>query len=888
MAAMLAGARDGRGGGLVLRGEPGIGKSTLLDHAAARAAGFRVLRTAGVEPETELGYAALHRLLWPVRDRIDGLPGPQAEALGAVFGRTAPAELDRFVVAMATLSLLADLALAEPVLCLVDDAHWADRPSLDVFAFVARRLAAEPIALLLAARADDGQQVDGAGLVDLPLAGLDRDAALALLGRAALSVAEREALLRDTGGNPLAILELPPGSRAGAEPLPLAESLRGAFLARVAELDESARRLLLLVAADGSGRPDVIRRAAKALDVDPARLAGGELDGLLRLGGPEVTFRHPLIRSAVYHGAGPAARRAAHRALAAALAEDAADDSAADRRAWHLGQAADGPDEAVAVELERSAERAAGRAGPAAAAAALTRAAELSTTSATRDRRSVAAANAWWRGGHPARAAALLDQAGQQTREIRWDAVRLRALMQLRAGTPGDAVALLWPVLPEVLATEPRRAIELLMVFGEASYHANATAAWAEIAAVVEAQPLPGDGLDDALARMFRAACRVRSGTEPGLAPGDLDLIARHPDPTALCWAGGMAYGLGEHEYGRRLRLAAAARARSHGAIGTLAWVLVFLVTDDMVHGRFATAAAYTQEGRRFAEETGQPNLTCWYDGTQAMLAALRGRPAEARRIAERVLVEAAGRRLAAATATAYRALALLDLAAGRAGDALAHLRVLERGGEQHPGLMLDAVPDLVEAAARAGRAEEVAARLDPFSRWADSTGSPDLQALAARCRALLADDQEPGLRAALRLHAAGDRPLERARTELLLGEHLRRSRRPVAARAFLRAALDTFRTLGALAWATRAADELRAAGETSAPDAGSAEPDALASLTPQELRIAMAVAEGATNREVAAQLFLSPRTVDYHLRKVFKKVGISSRAELIRLVTAR
>lgn len=886
MAAMLADARDGRGGGLVLRGEPGIGKSTLLDHAGELAAGFRVLRTAGVEPEADLGYAALHRLLWPVRDRIGGLPGPQADALGAVFGQTAPAELDRFVVAMATLSLLADVALAAPVLCLVDDAHWADRPSRDVFAFVARRLAAEPIALLLAARADEGQPVDGAGLADVPLAGLDHDAALALLGRPTLSVAEREALLRDTGGNPLAILELPPGSRAGAEPLPLADSLRRAFLARVAALDEAARRLLLLVAADGSGRPDVIRRAARDLDADPARLAGGELDGLLRLGGPEVTFRHPLIRSAVYHDAGPAARRAAHRALASALTAVAD----ADRRAWHLGQAADGPDEAVAVELERSAGRAAGRAGPAAAAAALTRAAELSATPAERDRRSVAAADAWWRGGHPARAAALLDQAGQETPEIHWDAVRLRALMQLRSGTPSDAVALLWPVLPEVLATDPRRAIQLLMVFGEAGYHANATTAWAEIATVVEAQSLPGDGVDDALARMFRAACRMRSGTEPGLAPGDLDLIASHPDAATLCWAGGMAYGIGEPAFGRRLRLAAAAKARSQGAIGTLAWVQVFLVTDDMTHGRFATAAAYTEEGRRFAEETGQPNLTCWYDGILAMLAALRGRAAEARRIADRVVVEAAGRRLAAATAFAYRALALLDLAAGRAGEALAHLLVLERGGgAQHPGLMLDAVPDMVEAAARAGRPEEVAARLDKFGRWADSTGSADLRALAARCRALLAEDPEPQLRAALALHAAGDRPIERARTELLLGEHLRRSRRPVAARPFLRAAMDTFRALGALAWATRASDELRAAGETgTGADSGSGGPGALASLTPQELRIAMAVGEGATNREVAAQLFLSPRTVDYHLRKVFKKIGISSRAELIRLFTAR
>ncbi len=892
--ALLERARAGRGGGLVLHGEPGIGKSALLGYAAERAAGMRLLRTVGVEPECDLSHATLHRLLLPVLDWIDRLPEPQARALGVVFGQADGPVPDRFLVALATLSLLSEIAGERPVLCLVDDAHWADAPSVDALAFVARRLDAEPIALLLAARADQRRPVDVAGLVDLSLAGLDREAARALLaerGGDRLSAAEQDELLRATAGNPLAIRELPAAAWQGAgrgEPLPLAAGLRRAFLQRARQREPAAQRLLLLVAADGSGRRDTIQRAARlrlGSDLEPQAL--DELDDLITDDGFRLAFRHPLIRSAIYYGASPAERRAAHQALAAALDTEPAE---LDRRAWHLGQAADGPDEPAAEELERSAKRATQRAGPAAAAASLERAAELSTSDPRRARRLVAAATAWWQGGHPARATTLLQQAERiapLAKRVRLDIVGLRALMELRAGTPSDALALLLPVLPDALGWRDRdQAIQLLILFGEASFHANATDAWNQITGFVERLPLDGDGPQDILFRVFQAACRVRAGADPGLAPGDLDALELLMDPAELGWAGGTAWGVGNRDLARRLHRKAVLRARTLGAAGTLAWALEYLVADELARGRFATAEAHAEEGHRFAVETGQPNTACRHQGWLAVLAALRGQEPQARQLAEEVLVEASKRHLPSATASAYRALGLLDLAAGRFAQAMELFEAMDRDSvTTHPGIVLSSVPELVEAAAGANQPGRAAEPLDRFASWAEATNSAELRALVAQCRALLAsaDAAETGFRLALQLHAQTDRPMERARTQLLYGQHMRHQRRRSDARPHLRAAMETFQRLGASVWADRAHHELRATGETTR----RREPSTLATLTPQELRVVAAVSEGATNREVAAQLFLSPRTVDYHLRKVFQKAEISSRAELIRLALA-
>ncbi len=418
------------------------------------------------------------------------------------------------------------------------------------------------------------------------------------------------------------------------------------------------------------------------------------------------------------------------------------------------------------------------------------------------------------------------------------------------------------------------------MLIGEAGYHAGDPAAWREVTDTIERLPMTGDDSNVVLLRLACAVGRVRRGEPSGLADGDLAAIERLTDPGTLCWAGGMVWGIGDRARSRWLRRRAMEGAAAVGAAGTLAWVLEFVVVDELAMGRLNAAAAYADEGGRHAVETGQPNLGCWFRGTLATIAALRGKGDEARTLADEVLADAMGRNLVAATAQASRALGLLELAAGRAEQAVAHLR--PHDGPTHPGLALQNVPDLVEAASRLGRPKLAAEPLRHYTRWAEATGSPDLLALVARCAALTATgDADAAYRRALELHPVGEQPLERAHTQLLYGEYLRRARRRSAAKQQLRAALTTFKTVGAIAWADRARDELRATGETAADP----HPDALAALTPQELRIATSVAEGATNREIAARLFLSTRTVDYHLRKVFQKTGISSRMELIHLL---
>ncbi|MEJ3656832.1 AAA family ATPase [Actinomycetes bacterium KLBMP 9759] len=872
---LLQRARDGAGGAAVITGEPGIGKTALLTHAAAEAEGMCVLRTVGAEPESELGYAALHQLLLPQLDRASSLPAPQAGALAIVFGAAEGAPPDRFMVALATLTLLTDLAAEQPVVCLVDDAQWLDRPSLDVLMFVVRRIALEPIAVVLAARPDATQVIDLAGAVDIRLGGLDRLSARELLLERTgdqLSVPQQDEVIAAAAGNPLAIRELPIGGWRVGEPLPLTESLGSAFRERVRRLDPPSNDLLLLVAADGTGRLDVVQAAAGR---DGHPLDG--LDELVEVDGGRVAFRHPLIRSAVYHGADPARRRAAHQALAVAHQDP-------ERRAWHLGQAADGPDEDVAAELERSATRAMRRAGPAAAAAALTRAAELSADDDRRQARLVDAAAAWWRGGDAVRAQELLARARIDVDgPTRYRAAGLRALVELRAGRPSDAVTLLRPVLAGALESDRDAATELLMLLGEASFHANTGSAWAEVVDTVGRRRL---GKDDHLFRLVTAVAQVRSGAPVELLAADLDAVERMTDPEALCWAGGLLYGLGRREHGRWLRREAMRHARATGAVGTLAWVLMFVVSDEQLRDRLDTAAAHAEEGQRFAMESGQPNLDCWFRGSLAVMASIRDSADEAVRLASSVLAEAQERDLAAAAGLARRALGIVELAAGRHDEALQHLRPPERAGDAHPGIILMNVPELVEAAVRAQRPEQAAEPLEQFARWARASGSPELGALAARSRALTTegDAAYAEYRNALDLHEQADHPLEKARTELLYGQFLRRERRRSDARTVLRSALATFGRLDAKAWTARAADELRATGES-----GSAgqQSDALGTLTPQELRIATAVSEGATNREIAAQLFLSVRTIDYHLRKVFQKLHITSRAELVRFVLA-
>lgn len=892
LVSLLRHAAEGRGGGLVLHGEPGIGKTVLLSYAEERATGFHVLRAVGVAPEAELAYSTLHQLLLPALRLIDELPDPQALALRILFGRAHGAPPDPFLVALSTLSLLSLLAGEKPVLCVIDDAHWADQPTLKTVAFVARRLDEEPIALALAARADEGHSTDLPSLHRIPLMGLNRDAAQALLAERAaggrpLTDTERDHLLAATGGNPLALLELagrevPP--EAPHEPLAMTDELQRSFLNRTRTRHATSLPLLQVIAADGSGSVETIEKAATTLRVATDTLHRGELGDLLTYDGTRLVFRHPLIRSAIYHSATVDKRAAIHRALAAAF------DTPADqhRRAWHLGQAATGYDEQAAEALEHSAEQAALRGGPAAGMAALSRAAELSADGAGRGRRLWIAARAAVRGGFTAQAARLLDRAErepQMDESDRLAVAALRAILETVAGSPEDAMDILKPWLPLALRIDRQRFLPTIAMYPELGYRTNRPQAWSDVAGWLDATPLAPDRPEDAVLRLLHSACRARAGRNPGLTPEDRAAVESLTDPITMTLTGAISRGLGDYELSRRLYRKAGQLARNSGTLGALAWNLEYQAADEIARGRFGLAEAYAEEGCQFATEVGQPNTACRNRGLLALCAAIRGRP-EASELAADVLAEASSRNLTDAMSYARRALGLTELVAGRHRDAARYFEAIGGWDTGAPSdLALGTVPELAEALVRAGDHDRAAAAVARYAQWTERTASPELGALTARCRALLcADgDADDHYTESLRLHAMSDSPMERARTELLFGQHLRRHRRRAEAQPHLRNAAETFRRIGALTWAERAQGELRATGES----ARTPETAALSELTPQELRVTLAVGEGLTNREIAAQLFLSPRTVDYHLRKVFQKTDVTSRAELMRLVLA-
>jgi DNA-binding CsgD family transcriptional regulator/DNA replicative helicase MCM subunit Mcm2 (Cdc46/Mcm family) len=876
---LLEAARCGHGGGLLLNGEPGIGKSTLLAYAREQAPDALVLSATGVPAESGLGYGLLQELLAPIMHLGRNLPEPQAEALGTALGQRDSGPPDRFLVSLAVLSLLCEAAAERTVLCLADDVHWADQPSLSALSFAARRLTAERVVLLASARA-----MVVAGFREMRLGGLATQDATELLDqRVPMAPGVRDALVRAAAGNPLALTELPNGLTAAQlagkvplpDPLPLPGELERVFADRIRGLPPRARTVALICAAAGSADLATILRAATALGAGEAL---GEtldsLDGILR---PDGTFRHPLVRSAAYYSAGSDERRRVHRALAQV--------SDSDRRAWHLAEAATGPDPDAAAALEASAEQALRRGGAAAAADALERAAGLSVSPGDTLRRLVAAADAAWRAGDSTRTAALLDRGDRlsvRDADIRLRMSYLRGLIELRSGLPGDGLALLLPAGADAVAVDPRLAVEMLAAAGECAFQAGDSAGVREIAAVMEKLPDEQSGPHMLLARLYKAVIPRTAGQPSGPLDAALGELERIDDPDLLARGGGMVYGLGDYALARRLRLKAVARARALGAAGTLAWALRSLAMDEISRDRYMWAQAYASEGMSLAVETGQPNLACQHRAILAHTAAFRGAVDVARRLAEQVLTESAARGLLGTAALARLGLVNLELARGRPDEALTHLDTVLAVATLG-GMALHATPDLVEAAVRAGRSSLAASRLPAYLAWAQTSDTASARALACRCRALLADPGEADelFGSALRWHrSAGDR-LEAARTALLFGEHLRRDRRRVAAREQLRSAWDTFTSLGAAAWAERAAIELRATGETVR--SGPADNP----LTPQEFQIARLVSDGLTNRDVGAQLFISPRTVDHHLRNIYRKLGISSRTELARAVPA-
>jgi DNA-binding CsgD family transcriptional regulator len=691
----------------------------------------------------------------------------------------------------------------------------------------------------------------------------------------------------------LALVELPQalterqieGRDALAGKLPPTTSVEQAYLERVNRLPAEARSILVLASAEETGDRATVTRAAAELGLDPATLAAGEAEGLIRVAPHQIEFRHPLVRSAIYNAAGFTERELAHRALAAVLDGEAN----ADRRAWHRSAAAIGAEADVAAELEATADRAKLRAGHGAASAALERAAELSPDATEKGRRLVLAAVAANLAGRTSRAIAIADRAeGVVTDPIqRADLAHVRGDSELLGGRPEYASDVFAAGSESVAALDGRRGLEL----AGASIRSAALCGdparvkrGLQLANAIE--PDPDDEQQVLMSAINRAVESVQRGDLAAGGPVLRDVLAQtadSPDLRLVTLGAVAATFLGDHEQARRLHGRIASDARRSGALNLLVNALASQAGASFFARKLPEAAAEADEAARLARDLGLENPAAQPLALLAWIAAVQGREDDCRRYAEEALTLSAARGLALAAATATWALAELDLGKGRWEDALEGLEAVAevRPGFSHPLLSLISTPDRVEAAVRAGRPESTGEALAAFATWAKSSNAPWAGPVLERCYGLLAQGEEAAehFDEALRLHAEEGNSFERARTELVYGELLRRDKKRSEARRHLRSAQTTFEQFHAAFWLERATNELRATGET----ARKRDPSTLAQLTPQELQIASLVGEGGSNKEIAAQLFLSPRTVEYHLRKVFQKLGISSRAELIR-----
>ena len=890
LSALLDAASGSSSAALVLSGEPGVGKTALLDEARARASGMHVLAARGVESESVLPFAGLHQLIRPALALVDRLPAPQAAALRGALGLAERAGEDRFLIAAACLTLLSELAEQRPVLCLVDDAQWLDAASAGALLFVARRLDAEGIVMLFALRAGEERRFDARGVPELVLDGLDREAAAAMIARrpdGAVAPAVQRMLVEQSGGNALALVELPNAlsatQLAGDEPLPrtlpLTPNVERLFLERVRRLPAPAQKVLSLVAADESGRLAPVMRAAAAAGIDGDALEAAERAGLVVVRDERIDVRHPLVRSAIIQGLSSDERRATHLALAGVLDED----ESVDERTWHLAAAAMGPDAGIAAALEMVAERARRRSAHAPAAAALERAAELSPEIEPRGRRLAAAAAAAWHAGQPDRASALLDRADRLVadRRLRADLVHLRGEIQLRCGGLVEACDILVAGAADVAALDTRKALEMLIQAREAAGWAGDTPRTADTSHRAEALPPSKDPTTRFLADLLVGIGKLYEGESGVALPLVRDVVARadgFDEPSWLTWSAAGAQGVGDERRAAELHQRAIGLARASGAVDKLTYALLTYVLMGLFAGRLDVAAE-AAEGLTLAREAGLPNAQSKHLAMLAWFAAVRGDDAECRASAEVAVELARVSGGAFANAMAEWGLGLLELSRGHGDAAAVHLeRVCDpTPGVGHPYFALLSAPDLVEASVLAGRMGRAREAFAPFEGFAQAGAPPWALALSARCRALLSADPEPEFAEALDLHADSDRALDRARTLLLLGEHRRRVRDEAGAREPLRAAFHGFDEVGAVGWARRARDELRGAGAT----AGAGEGSLLARLEPEELQMARLVADGHSNREVAARLFRSPRTIDAQLRRVFAKLGVSSRIEL-------
>ena len=877
------------GGSLVVRGEPGIGKSALLRavNERATARGLTILRVTGIQSETSLAFAGLHQLLLPVIDGVEDLPGPQRDAVLSAFGMTGAAAPDLFLTALATLELLADAASASPLVLIVEDAHWLDRPTGDVLAFVARRLELEPIAMLFAIREGFESPMIGAGLPELQVDRLDEADAARLLDTQApdLSPPTRDRLLLVAEGNPLALVELPgtilsAGGEAPVLPemLPLTARLEGAFAARATDLADPVRDAVLVAAIDD--RDDLVEILAAAgrvtgVDASASTLEPAVDARLIEIEGAKIRFHHPLVRSAVAQAASPAERRAAHAALAETIVDDP------DRSTWHRAAASLAPDESVASALERTATQAKRRGGLTVAVSALARAAELSEDDDARRRRLIAGAQMAFELGRPDLVGRLIAEAESlqigtaERAQLMWmremheedpsgGATRVRALVEIsrRTRESGDAH----------LAMHFLRAAALRCFWADPGRDAR-------FLVVDEVERAAEDPDDPEVLAILTWAAPVERGSAVLARIAAMDPYADR-DPAESRLVGAAATSLGAYDLAPPYLAASVDGLRSEGRLGLLAQALVSQAFAGIYTGNWDTALPAAEEADRLARETAQPRWLAGALAAEATLAGLRGDDATATDLAaeaERTIGPQGNNYILALLQFARGTAAL---GAGRYDDACDQLQRMfdPTDAAFHPYIRCWAVAELAEAVARVDDQEAARRQLQALTDGADVSWSPILEAGLAVARPVLVDDDrtEAAFQDGLSRNLTAW-PFFRARLLLTYGEWLRRQRRVAESRAPLRAARQGFDGLGAAPWSERAREELRASGEAS----DRREPYAWDVLSPQELRIAQLAAEGLSNREIGRRLYLSHRTIGSHLHRLFPKLGVTSRQQL-------
>ncbi|HEY6886463.1 MAG TPA: AAA family ATPase [Solirubrobacter sp.] len=876
-----------RGNALVLCGEPGIGKSVLLDaaRAAARERGFRILITAGVETESGLPYAGLHRLLQPLLGELDALPAPQREMLRTAFGLSEGDGGDLFLAGLGTLGLLATEASRQALLVVVDDLHWLDAASREVIAFVGRRIEADPIVLIAATR--DHPDVD-LGLPKQPLEGLDAEAARALLDRSApgLDAPLRQRILREAAGNPLALAELPVtvdqlNASLEGPMVPISARLEQAFAHRLREAGPETRSLLLILAADVTSPLATVLAAGERLLGRPITVAALQpvLDAeLVSLDGSGLRFRHPLVRSAIYQAAPLQLRHTAHAALAELLADQP------DRRAQHRAAAAVGPDESVARDLEQMGLRALRRGAALQASAAFARAAELSVDPDGRVRRLLAAAEPAFEAGRADLVKTLVEQARRLPLHPR-DQGRVEWLSEIfhdGAGPgQGDASRVLNLIdLARRAESDSDRegATALLMAAALRAWWGNSEA-WVRRRVAEAVDALDDPATDPRLVAALAMAEPITGATRVSGLVAEADATGR-VDPRSVHLLGLASHAIGDCDAALRLLTIASDGLREQGRLALLAQALVMRSVDSIIVGDWAAGHPAAFEAARLADETGQPIWHSGATGSLAALAALHGDVAAAERLAAKALAISKAAATTAVLGWLYIVRAIIAQTAGRYDEAY---DVVERifdpcDPSHHLSDQFLGVTFLADAAVGCGRVDEARAIIEGLERLAGSERELRMRWGVLYARALLADDARADAEFTAALAAPWSaRPFTRARLQLAYGMWLRRRRRVVESREPLRIARSGFDALDAPAWGERARQELRAAGEASDARRRQAWDD----LSPQELQIVQLAASGLSNREIGQRLYLSHRTVASHLYRAFPKLGITSRSQL-------